>query len=213
MSDRITRVILLTGHSEAPALGALLEAHNPALDVRPVHDRASVAQACAEATPTTRLLSVCTSVIVPGDALARLRGPAYNFHPGPPTRPGRYPSVFALYDGDEQFGITAHEMKTAVDSGPIVAVEWFEMTKGGLVELETFTLQRVAQMFDRLLPHLANDLRPLPHLDIAWSGRKTTLAQAISLSRVTDEIPAEEVARRQRACGLQISDPRWVDQR
>ena len=46
-------------------------------------------------------------------------GPSYNFHPGPPNRPGRYPSVFALYDNARHFGITVHEMLPKVDSGAI----------------------------------------------------------------------------------------------
>lgn len=213
MSDRITRVILLTGPSEQPPLVSMLQRHNPALDIRPVQDRKAVAQACAEATPTTRLLAVCTSVIVPGDALARLSGPAYNFHPGPPTRPGRYPAVFALYDGDDRFGFTVHEMRASVDSGPIVAVEWFKTPDGGLGELEGLSIQRLELMFDRLLPHLAHDVRPLPHLDVAWSGRKTTYAQAMALCRVTNDMSPEEVARRRRACGMviEMSDPGWVE--
>ena len=77
--------------------------------------------ALANSSKTTRLISFGSGVIVPAAVLARLSGTAYNFHPGPPAYPGIFPSVFALYDGATRFGVTLHEMKPEVDSGPIVA--------------------------------------------------------------------------------------------
>jgi len=209
----ITRIILLTSPEEAPPLGEYLCAHNPALEVVAVHDRAAVEDACAKAIPGTRLISFCTSVIVPGSALAALPGPAYNFHPGPPTRPGRYPSVFALYDGDAKFGITVHEMAAKVDCGAIVAADWFDVpAECDLSTMEQLTYLRLAAAFRKLAKHLATRWEPLPHLAHTWSGLKTTRAQALALGQITPDMSAAEIARRRRACG-QINqspdDPGW----
>lgn len=195
----ITKIILLTGRDEAPVLTRMLLQANAALAVAPAQDLAAVEAAMA---PGARLLSFCSSVIVPGALLSRLGGPGYNFHPGPPERPGRYPSVFALFDGAPAFGVTVHEMAPRVDSGPIVLVERFAIPDASdLGSLEALTLTKLAQAFKRLAPYFANVARPLPHLPVAWSGRRTTRADYDSLRAVTPDMDAAEVARRQRCCG------------
>src|SRR5262245_31997255 len=106
----ISRIVLLTGENDAPVLVDTLHRHNHALTVTPVATLEDLRTAAAHLPVATRLLSFCSPVIVPPDVLSALPGPAYNFHPGPPERPGRYPAVFALYDRAERFGITVHEM-------------------------------------------------------------------------------------------------------
>ncbi|MSO72748.1 MAG: hypothetical protein EXQ84_03955 [Rhodospirillaceae bacterium] len=91
------------------------------VDVALVVTLSELEDALANSSKTTRLISFGSGVIVPAAVLARLSGTAYNFHPGPPAYPGIFPSVFALYDGATRFGVTLHEMKPEVDSGPIVA--------------------------------------------------------------------------------------------
>ena len=195
----ITQVILLTGRDAAPTLAGMLHRANPALVVTPAHDRESLGRLVG---PGVRLLSFCSAVIVPGELLQRLAHPGYNFHPGPPERPGRYPSVFALFEDATHFGITVHEMTAAVDAGPIVAVERFEIPRDAdLKSLEDLTLTRLAQTFNRLAPHLATAARPLPHLPVAWQGRKTTKAECEKLCTITPEMDAAEIARRHRCCG------------
>jgi methionyl-tRNA formyltransferase len=211
--DRIKRIILLTSPEETPPLGDILRAHNPDLEVVGVHDREAVSAACAAAEPGTRLISFCTSVIVPGAALAALPGPGYNFHPGPPNRPGRYPSIFAIYDGDPKFGITIHEMAPKVDSGAIVAIDHFDMPPGcDLAELERITYLCLASAFRRLAKPLAVNILPLPRIAQAWSGHKTTLVEAMALARVTPDMSEDEIALRRRACGqimMPAEDPGW----
>jgi len=198
----ISHIILLTGEIEAPILGDILKSHNPALSIIPATSPVSLETACADAGPETRLLSFCSPIIVPRGSLSCLSGPAYNFHPGPPERPGRYPSVFALYEGAEQFGVTIHEMLASVDSGPIVAAEWFDIPpRCDLQKLEEMTLVHLVTLFRGLAPHLATDPTPLPRLTIPWRGRKTTKADCDALCAVAPDMDADEAARRRRACG------------
>lgn len=202
----ITRIILLTGKAEGPALSSELLHHNNALDVLIAHDSADLSQAAEKIDKGTRLLSFCTSVIVPRNILEALPGPAYNFHPGPPERPGRYPSVFALYDGASQFGFTVHEMAPAVDPGPIVSAEWFDIPGAcDLIELESRTLIHLVNAFRRLAPYMARFSPPLPHEKIQWQGRKTVKADCDTLCRITSDMDANEIKRRQRACGTHFS--------
>lgn len=194
----IAQIILLTGRDEAPVLTRMLVQANGALRVHAVHDCAGLEAAGGSG----RLICFCSNVIVPAQLLARLDGPGYNFHPGPPERPGRYPSVFALFDGAADFGITVHEMAARVDSGPIVMVERFAIPADSNLEtLESLTLTKLAQAFKRMAPYLANVARPLPHLPVVWSGRKTTRADYEALRVITPGMDATEIARRRRCCG------------
>ena len=198
----ISRIILLTGEIEAPHLSGMLRDRNPALDVVAVTNAGGLDMACTTAGPGTRLISFCSPVIVPGRRLAGLPGPSYNFHPGPPERPGRYPSVFALYEGAAKFGITVHEMLASVDSGPIVAAEWFDIPRNcDLAMLEELTLKQLVTTFHQLALHLAVKSEPLPHRPVAWRGRKTRKADCDALCVITPDMDKVEAERRRRACG------------
>ena len=198
---------MLTGEVEAPALADELHRHNASLDIVTAHDLPALTKAAEKFESGTRLLSFCTPVIVPRHVLEALPGPAYNFHPGPPERPGRYPSVFALYDGSPRFGITVHEMVPKVDSGAIVAAEWFDIPKDcDLMELESLTLVQLIKTFRRFAPYLATFSLPLPHHGIHWQGRKTTKADCMALCQLTPDMNPEEIARRRRCCGIHLPE-------
>jgi methionyl-tRNA formyltransferase len=80
----------------------------------------------AEVTDLTRggevdfLFNYLSPVIVPERILQSIRRGAVNFHPAPPEWPGIGSASYALFEGDETFGVTAHLMTLKVDSGPIV---------------------------------------------------------------------------------------------
>src|SRR5437879_5123665 len=111
----VAKIILLTGELEAPILAGILKQHNPALEVVPAHTLAQLSQICQPPFAGARLLSFCSPVIVPAALLSCLGEAGYNFHPGPPERPGRFPAIFALYENAAQFGVTVHEMVATVD--------------------------------------------------------------------------------------------------
>ena len=54
---------------------------------------------------------------------------AINFHPAPPTLPGRDPHHWAIYYNKKNYGITVHKMTTKVDEGKILFVENFKIKK------------------------------------------------------------------------------------
>lgn len=194
----ISKIILLTGGEEAPVLTRMLRRAHATMPIEPAHDLAMLTQA---AEPEARLLSFCSAVIVPAPVLHRLGTPGYNFHPGPPERPGRYPGVFALYDAANSFGITVHEMAPRVNSGPIVVVERFDIPPAcDLAGLEGLAMTKLAETFKRLASYFCTVARPLPHLPVAWQGRKTTKAECEKLCTVTPDMDAAEIAQRRRAC-------------
>lgn len=198
-------IILLAGEAEADALGQLLESYNADLTVIPAVDRAALDQACAHAGDGVRLLSFCSSVIVPKAHLASMNCGAYNFHPGPPSYPGRYPSVFALYDGVKTFGVTFHSMAERVDEGPIITAEWFTVPDGcDLEALDTLAFKALVSLFQRLAKRLATDRALLKPKPIGWSGKKWSKADCEALCVIDDTQSPEEQARRTRACGIHL---------
>ncbi|MDX2222149.1 MAG: formyltransferase family protein [Rhodospirillaceae bacterium] len=196
------RIILLTGEAEAPVLAGILRAADATIAIDAALTAADLDRLVATSAGASRLVSFCSSVIVPAVTLAAFGAGAYNFHPGPPEYPGRFPSVFALYDGAARFGITVHEMTAVVDAGPIVAAEWFDIPPGcGLQYLEELTFMAVADKFRALALPLVRLDRPLMRLPYRWSGRKTRKTDVDDLCRITPDLTEDEIARRKRACG------------
>ena len=76
-----------------------------------------------------RIISFCSSLLVPIDCLKRVSYDAYNIHPGPPSYRGVNPQGFALYNNESVYGVTLHRMDSTVDSGEIVATSYFEIKK------------------------------------------------------------------------------------
>ncbi len=201
----IAHIVLLTGETEAPVLARTLRGHNPALDITVIGDRPALAALPAADLARARLISFCSSVIVPPDILAALPGPSYNFHPGPPDRPGRFPSVWAIYESATQYGVTVHEMAAQVDAGAIVNAEWFAVPEGlDVGGLEELALTHLIAAFHRLAPFLALNPQPLPRVYIPWSGVKRTKVDCDSLCRIAPDMTSEEIAKRRKACGARL---------
>ncbi len=204
-----TEIILLTGDVEGPHLAAVLMAHNPTVHVNHVDGADSLRAALdlaggAAANAGCRLIAFCTGVVVPPDVLAALPGPAYNFHPGPPTYPGSRAAGFALYEGATRFGATLHVMERRVDEGAIIDVAWFDLPADVKLrhdELEVMAYQRCIGLFQKYAVHLAADDAPLPHCAETWSGIKRTKADAAALREPPRDASEQEIRRRFRAFG------------
>jgi methionyl-tRNA formyltransferase len=196
----LREIVLLTGAREAPHLTEFLSRHNADIKITHVENRDELILALHPRRPGIRLIGFCTSTVVPGDLLETLDSLAYNFHPGPPTHPGRHPASVAIYEGARRFGATAHVMRQAVDSGPIVGVEWFDMPESPrLSQIEALTFDACVRLFGRLGPLLATSPEPLPVSGEAWSGRKSTQRDFDALCTLSPDIDAQEFDRRVRA--------------
>lgn len=95
---------------------------------------ASVALAIQQA-PVDFILNFLSPVVVAEPVLKAARVAAINFHPAPPRWPGVGSASFALYEGDKEFGATAHLMAAKVDSGPILRTISFPILRDDDCEL------------------------------------------------------------------------------
>ncbi len=196
------RVILITQREFAELFAQPLQAAAPGLRVEFAWSAEQLAQAVGREPASTRLISLGSDIIVPAEVLSRLPGPAYNFHPGPPSYPGIFPSVFALYDGAEHFGVTLHEMAAEVDSGAIVAVDTFPIPAAwDRLALVTATFAALQNMLARTAPQLADVDIPLPTASESWGGPRRTRKEFDALCHLPEDADQAEFAQRYRAIG------------
>lgn len=200
-APKFDTVILLTGPAEQPVLAAALRGHNPSLTVQAAATLAEL-EALAPHFPRARLIGFVTSVVVPGHVLQALGFGAYNFHPGPPQYPGRFPSLFAIYDRATTFGATAHVMTERVDAGPIIGVDFFPMPpQPTLAAVDTLAFARLARLFWHRAEALARQPEPLAQLPIQWGARKSSRRSLAALREIPVDVTKEELERRIAALG------------
>lgn len=122
-----------------------------------------------------RLIAFCTGTVVPARIVERLAYNCFNFHPGPPERPGYMPAPFALRERARDYGVTFHFMTPRVDEGEIVEVTRFTISEGDDQEaIETKAYKALLAMVIRRAANLADvDFRFTPGGE-KWSGIKTT---------------------------------------
>lgn len=195
-------IILLAGYVEEGPLSDALLRHNPHLTLRTAKTLDDLNAIEPRLLRRARLLSFASTVVVPGPLLKRFGYDAYNFHPGPPNYPGWAPAHFAIYDRATSFGVTAHVMHERVDSGPIIAVDLFDVPATATPEgLETLAYARLAREFFALAEVLATSPQALPSLPIQWCGRKGTQRRCAELCEIPLDIDQNELARRVAAFG------------
>jgi methionyl-tRNA formyltransferase len=195
-------VILLTGVHQGPEFVDELRAHAPDLRVSLVASRQELDAAFASHVPRRRLIAFTTDLIVPEEQLAACECGAYNFHPGSPEYPGVHPESFAVWDGATRFGATAHEMLASVDTGPIIATEWFAIAQEwGRMHVATLAYVALVRLFLQLAPQLATQDGPLPQAGEVWSGRKRFRAEYRRMCEIPVDLSPQEYRQRYRAFG------------
>jgi len=195
-------ILLLTDPAMAQLLEAGLRESAPDIEITVLTTKDEVAARFAKPLNGVRLIAAGTDVILSADQLAALDGPAYNLHPGSPEYPGLFPSVFALYQGAEQFGTTVHEMTADVDGGPIVAVERFDIPKDAdRLTLDQLSLASLIGLFNALAGHFAFYDTPLPPVGENWGAKRWTRKDFNDLCRLPEGIDKAEFERRYRAIG------------
>jgi methionyl-tRNA formyltransferase len=144
------------------------------------------------------LFGFLSPAIVPKKVLDRV-GTAINFHPAPPRWPGIGGSCYALYHGDDTFGVTAHIMEPRVDTGLILRVDTFPiLPDDSQLSLCERLLYRCLNQFYDVLTELIlrGKVEPSGH---QWERKPLTWTQLSQWLTLSDTDTAEEVARKIRS--------------
>ncbi|MCB8822652.1 methionyl-tRNA formyltransferase [Microvirga rosea] len=116
---------------------------------------------------------------------------AINFHPSPlPMGRGPYPLFQAILDGLPEWGVTAHALQPAFDTGPIVAQELFRLDAD---ENHDRLLAKCQMAAKRLASLLAEDLPRLwSHAQPQGSGsywpRMTQVQRTLDWDKTVDDV-------------------------
>ena len=126
---------------------------------------------------------------------------AINFHTAPPRWPGRGSVSFALFEGDREFGVTAHLMTENIDAGPILRVLRFPIRRDDSVEtLHSRTLAQIPRLVETVVDNLAkNDWRVVPSRE-KWARKALRRKDLLDLMQIHATDSAAVAARKIRAC-------------
>jgi methionyl-tRNA formyltransferase len=145
------------------------------------------------------LFNFLSPVIVPKEMLRAIRKSAINFHPAPPKWPGVGSASFALYEGDEVFGATAHAMTAKVDAGAILrAIRFPILAEDDCQSLFGRALEFALLLFYDVLTELARGGKIDPSGE-TWERPAVTRAQFDRWMRVSLDDEPEEIVRKARA--------------
>lgn len=144
-------------------------------------------------------ISYMSPWILPAQLLSTIKDFSINFHPGTPDYRGVGCTNFALYNEESRYGVTAHLMADHVDSGRILGVRYFSVSKkDSLVEVTNKCYEHILKQFFYIFRfYLKNNA--LPRTQKKWSRHLYTRRQLDHLCRIRRGMSLEEVRKRIRA--------------
>ena len=153
--------------------------------------------------------------MLPKRIIEKARIAAVNFHPGPPEYPGSGCINFALYDGRDSYGVTAHLMNEKVDNGPILECRRFPIRDAdnlaSLLDRTHEELTKLSLDFIRGVDGRGADFVKEKQVDfesINWQGEARRIAELDKLQEVDPNISAAELERVIRATYIEGHPPR-----
>ncbi len=146
------------------------------------------------------IISYLCPWVLPAPVLQKARCAAINFHPATPDYPGTGCTNFAIYDEVEQYGAMCHHMACGVDSGEVIAVRYFPVTREDSVYSLTWRCYQVMyQLFIEIMETCVLPNRPFPVSPHQWTRRPYRRVELNRLKQLNFEMSAEEISRRVRA--------------
>lgn len=145
------------------------------------------------------VISYISPWIIPAQTLQNTKIAAINFHPGPPEYPGIGCVNFAIYNNENEFGITVHHMKEKVDSGNIIAVNRFPVFENDSVY--SLTQRCYAYIYTSFIEmfSLIRHEEDLPKSDEVWQRKPFTRKELNDLCIITKDMSEVEISRRIKA--------------
>lgn len=153
--------------------------------------------------------------ILPNTLIKKAKVAAINFHPAPPEYPGSGCVNFALYDGVDEYGVTAHIMNEKVDNGEIIEVRRFPVNK--LDNLRTVLSRTQSDLF-HLCSDFINSLAVKGKTAIQekknlsknehWKGNARLMSELEALQNINPNVSKEELQKIIRATYIEGFPPK-----
>jgi methionyl-tRNA formyltransferase len=178
----------------------------PAQRVRDPGFAAELARAGAEV-----VLNVHSLYIVPPAVLQVPRFGAYNLHPGPlPRYAGLNAPSWAIYNGEENHGVTVHRMEAGIDTGAVVFEERFAIKAEDTgLSVALRCAQKGVELVARLLHLLAHDPSTIPLKPQNPAGRRYFGREVPQGGCIDWNAPARRIYDFVRACDYHPFSSPW----
>lgn len=131
---------------------------------------------------------------------------AVNFHPAPVEYPGSGCVNFALYDGADRYGVTAHLINEKIDNGPVIECRRFPILPNDSVDtlLARTHIKMLDLFFDVTTELTLGGCRALDAMvaksgSERWVGDARTVKDLERLKNIPPDATEEEMKRRIRA--------------
>lgn len=145
------------------------------------------------------IIAYITGWIVPISVLQKTIKWNLNFHPGPPEYPGIGCFNFAIYNSETIYGTTAHIMEPNVDTGEIIGVKRFSISKKETVKsLSDKTYENLFLLFKEVIKYLINN-NSLPIINENWKRKPYKRSDLEYLSTIDISMSNEEIKKRIRS--------------
>ncbi|MEO5782346.1 MAG: formyltransferase family protein [Ginsengibacter sp.] len=145
------------------------------------------------------IISYLSQWIIPKTLLQNAALAALNFHPGPPQYPGIGCTNFAIYNRENEFGVTCHHMASKVDTGEIVAVNRFPVYESDTVySITQRCYNHILNLFYDIISRLMTGEK-IPASDETWQRKPYLRKQLDELCRLTPDMDVKEIERRIKA--------------
>jgi methionyl-tRNA formyltransferase len=120
------------------------------------------------------LLNVHSLYLIAGEVVSAPRIGSFNLHPGPlPEYAGLNTPSWAIYNGEQQHGVTVHWMEPGVDTGDIAYESRFDLTeKDTGLSVSARCVRDGVPLIERLLETAAEDPGAIPRLQQDLSRRQ-----------------------------------------
>ena len=156
------------------------------------------------------LISFRSLFIIPQRLIDTVNFYSINFHPGPPKYPGSGSVNLALYNGESEFGVTAHLINEYIDNGEIIETVSFKIEDDDNVEkLLSKTHSKMYTLFANVSENLFSN--PDKYIEdqlknkerISWNGQANKISKINKLQKLEINISNEELNRRLRSIHTQ----------
>jgi methionyl-tRNA formyltransferase len=120
------------------------------------------------------LLNVHSLYLIAGEVVGAPRIGSFNLHPGPlPEYAGLNTPSWAIYNGEEQHGVTVHWMEPGVDTGDIAYQSRFDLTDSDTgLSVSARCVREGVPLVERLLETAAEDPGGIPRQEQDLSRRQ-----------------------------------------
>lgn len=120
------------------------------------------------------LLNVHSLYLIAGEVVGAPRIGSFNLHPGPlPEYAGLNTPSWAIYNGEQQHGVTVHWMEPGVDTGDIAFESRFDLTESDTgLSVSARCVREGVPLIERLLETAAADPAAIPRAKQDLSRRR-----------------------------------------